>query len=243
MQYVNETISSGPYASLQQTPPQANAQYFCTDAPYDMLAVNGAWVAYGPSYRCVIPPYSQFSPLNWSLTTTANNTNGYIWMTDPTILSNAHRLMVKSIPAPPYKIHIRFTMAAASNADGYGGIYWYSSASGQATMAMLRATSVFDFYNLSALNATGYTTIWQSSGNMPGTQIGGTYNLVVGDDGTNRTMWWNPDGFGVNLIPINGFPVARASFYTNGAPDKIGFGFANNSSQTGICILSWREYN
>jgi hypothetical protein len=236
-QFSSETNGVGLWSALPTIPPQTNSFYEASDSIYDAISTGtGSWNYYGPAYRLYPPSFQTWSWVNQG-TATVTNAGGSIQIQD-VAGSNTPRLYMKSVPTPPYKIHMRFNFLSNGNDSGtFGGFYWRESSTGKFVMAVMRANGVPSVYSSTSTTTPAYTQIFDPSAFFPNSLSTGCWNYVYADDGTNKSYGMTVDGSTI----LNMTTWARNTGFTSAA-DQVGFGINSSTNAGAIFVMSWREY-
>lgn len=238
-QFSTETLGIGTWATLPATPPQSNSFFEAADSIYDAMAVAGAWQYFGPCYR-LYPPPAFATQVNFGANTSVSTAGGSVYFQESAAGgAGSYRLLMKSVPATPYTIHLRYSYASSTNdTTSWFGLYWRESSTGKLIFMGIRANGNFLCYQQSAVTASPtFTSILDTSTVFPALNTSGHISFAVSDDGTNRKGYATADG--TNFLQM--WSVARTAGFTTAA-DQVGLGFISQNGAGAMNLISWREF-
>ena len=102
-------------------------------------------------------------------------------------------------------------------------------------MAVIRGNGNYINYNGTSVSSPSFTSIYDPGGPTTGMH-GNDFYIVLGDDGTNRTIYNSCDGY--NFVVASGWPRARTE---NSGMNNIGFGYNGGALGT-ITLVSYRVF-
>lgn len=227
----------GTMTSLPGSYSTTGTTYFDSDAPFVNVWNGSSFTQY--HIPIVTPPAAIGS---WTAVNSGQQTASYT--TAGLNITRASGSGITGLfvacPATPYKVAITFCFATATNdSNTWGGAYWSDGAPSptKGTMAVVRGNGNWINYNITGTftGTPSYTSVYDPGGPVAGMN-GPRVHVILGDDGTNRSIYNSPDG--VNYILGSGWPVVRTS---NTTPTHIGFGIAGSTAST-ITLINWRVF-
>jgi hypothetical protein len=147
---------------------------------------------------------------------------------------NNARILKKSAPSTPYTITVVLTAGNHAVNYNFGGVCFRQSSDGKLVLwGVMNSTLIsYKYSDPSTYNST-YTL-------SPATSPAGMANrpivLRIEDDGTNRKLYWSPDG--ITFLQMHS--VGRTDYLT---ADEVGI-VADSNNSTHPCVVtlySWEQ--
>ena len=230
----NGTNVVGTHASLPGSQTYSGQSYWATDRPYINIWNGSSYTQYLSPFASTPPIASAWTQVNWSNATITDTAGGVSIVSSGT----GHRAAVIAVPATPYKVAMKFRMCIASNdSNSWGGAYWTNATTTGTSFVMATIRGNGNYVNFNGTNFTSpsFTTIYDPGGPTMGMH-GNDFFVILGDDGTNRTIYNSADGY--NFVTASGWPRVRTE---NSGMNYIGFG-QQGTTNTVVTLQSWRVF-
>lgn len=208
--------------------------FFPTDAPGIQRYDGSDWSTWNVSHKLTPPDLTGFSWVNQG-SASASQVGESIYLLDPLHSGTSIRMMVMSVPSPPFTVTAYLIPALWHMSYNAAGLVWRESSSGKVVTAGFRAAQYGPSYSAYAMrynSPTSYNST-QFFADMPDIPRW----IRLEDDGTNRKTYLSVDGDHWILIDS----ISRTNFMT---PNQVGFflnadGSATFGDDCGLHLLSW----
>lgn len=211
-------IQTGTLADIPAAGQLQGDLYLPNNAPYLYRYSGSAWGAFGPLWPMTPVVDADYSWVNQG-TATVSVTNGVASLTFPAQAADNIRARVRSTPATPYTISVYLSVGFPASTSFYmSGLVWRESGTGELLLIgpSVDGTQV-QFRGYKAASPTAVPSIQAMTIPNPAPAQMNPFWMRLSDDGTDRKVWWSPDGF----LWVELFSELRTTFLT---PDQVGFG-------------------
>jgi len=203
--------------------------------PSDGMVVErdtgAAWIPWGPLFACKTPPTAGWSWVNQGAAT-EQIAYGGVYLEAPGSAGQNMRIRTRAAPGTPYTITVTMLPLIWCANYSFSHLGWRQSADGK--LAHLR----YGWNNGFGISSVKSASPTNDAANYVSTTVPLAYPRFfrIGDDGTNRTIWYSHDGIHWLLY----HSVARADYLT---PDEVFWAVDSRVATqiTGCTLLSWVE--